>query len=46
MGEDEDPWNFIDGAPAIPPPLPLTDTDTEDEARSVQSAPPASTPVV
>ena len=45
-GEHQDPWNFIDGAPAIPPPLPLTDTDTEDEARSIQSAPPASTPVV
>ena len=45
-GKDEDPWNFIDGAPAILPPLPLTDTDTEDEAHSIQSAPPASTPVV
>ena len=45
-GEDEDPWNFIDGAPAIPPPLPLTDTNSEDETRSVQSTPPASTQVV
>ena len=45
-GEDEDPWNFIDGAPAIPPPLPLTDTDSEDETHSIQSAPPDSTQVV
>ena len=38
-GTDDDPWDFIDAAPKIPDPLPLTDTDTEDETASVQSAP-------
>ena len=37
-GED-DPWDFLDAAPAIPEPLPLTETDTEDDASSVKSAP-------
>ena len=37
--EADDPWDFLDAAPKIPDPLPLTDTDTEDETASVQSAP-------
>ena len=40
-GTDNDPWDFIDAAPKIPDPLPLTDTNTEDETASVQSAPAA-----
>ena len=40
-GED-DPWDFLDAAPAIPEPLPLTETDTDEEVASVQSAPAAS----
>ena len=43
-GED-DPWDFLDAAPAIPEPLPLTETDTEDDATSVKSAPAAPAPV-
>ena len=42
-GEDDDPWDFLDAAPKIPDPLPLTDTETEDEASSVQSTPAGST---
>ena len=35
---DDDPWDFLDAAPEIPPPLPLMETDTEDDgARSVKS---------
>ena len=41
MEGEDDPWHFLDAAPAIPDPLPLTETDTEDEAGSVKSAPPA-----
>ena len=37
--EADDPWDFLDAALKIPDPLPLTDTDTEDETASVQSAP-------
>ena len=42
-GED-DPWDFLDAAPAIPKPLPLTKTDTEDDAASVKLAPAATAP--
>ena len=28
---EDDPWDFIDAAPEIPPPLPLTDTESEDD---------------
>ena len=38
-GTDDDPWDFLDAAPKIPDPLPLTDTETEDETTSVKSAP-------
>ena len=41
--EEDDPWDFVDAAPEIPCPLPLTDTDTEEgdtkSVSSVQSAP-------
>ena len=37
-GDEEDPWDFLDGAPEIPPPLPLTDTDSDDDNRSTLSA--------
>ena len=40
--EEDDPWDFVDAAPEIPRPLPLTDTDTEGDTKSVlsvQSAP-------
>ena len=44
-GEEDDPWDFVDAAPEIPCPLPLTDTNTEEgdtkSVSSVQSAPPA-----
>ena len=40
--EDDDPWDFLDAAPAIPEPLPLVETDTEDDASSTKSAPAAS----
>ena len=40
--DDNDPWDFLDAAPAIPEPLPLTETDTEDEAASTKSTPVAS----
>ena len=36
---DDDPWDFLDAAPAIPEPLPLAETDTEDDAGSSKSAP-------
>ena len=47
-GEDEeDPFNFLDGAPLIKRPLPLTsessDNDDEDEAASTSSKPSTST---
>ena len=45
-GTDDDPWDFIDAAPKIPDPLPLTDTDTEDETASVQSAPAATSSLI
>ena len=38
-GKDDDPWDFLDAAPAIPEPLPLVETDTEDDAGSTKSAP-------
>ena len=41
--EEDDPWDFLDAAPAIPPPLPLTETESEDEKASVKSAPVAPT---
>ena len=37
--EEDDPWDFLDAAPAIPPPLPLTETESDDEKTSVKSAP-------
>ena len=41
-GEEDDPWDFIDAAPEIPHPLPLTDTDTEEgDTKSVSSVQPA-----
>ena len=36
--KEEDPWDFLDAAPEIPPPLPLTDTDSEEDKASVVSA--------
>ena len=36
-GDEEDPWDFLDGAPEIPPPLPLTDTDSDDDKVSTTS---------
>ena len=36
-GDEEDPWDFLDAAPEIPPPLPVTDTDSEDDKTSVAS---------
>ena len=45
--ETDDPWDFLDVAPTIPPLLPLTETETEDETMSVKSAPaPSSAPKV
>ena len=45
--ETDDPWDFLDAAPAIPPPLPLMEMETEDETMSVKSAPaPSSFPKV
>ena len=41
-GDEEDPWDFIDPAPEIPHPLPLTETDSEDEKKKVEA--PASKP--
>ena len=37
--KDDDPWDFLDAAPAIPEPLPLVETDTEDDAGSTKSTP-------
>ena len=37
--EEDDPWDFLDAAPKIPPPLPLTGTDSDEEKASVKSAP-------
>ena len=37
--KEDDPWDFLDAAPTIPPPLPLTDTESKDEKISVKSAP-------
>ena len=51
MGDEDDPWDFIDPAPEIPPPLPLTDTESDDEASQISAAassskaPPTRTPV-
>ena len=42
--EEEDPWSFLDAAPAIPAPLPLTDTKTDEETVSVDSAPASTAP--
>ena len=39
-GSDEDnPWDFLDAAPEIPPPLPLTQTESDEEKASVKSVP-------
>ena len=32
----EDPFNYLDGAPKIHPPLDITDTDTDDESSVVE----------
>ena len=51
MGDEDDPWDFIDPAPEIPHPLPLTDTESDDKASQISAAassskaPPAGTPV-
>ena len=37
-GEEKDPWDFLDAAPETPPPLPLTDTKSEEDKASVASA--------
>ena len=37
--DEDDPQDFLDAAPIIPPPLPLTEIETEEEAASVKSAP-------
>ena len=37
-GDNDDPWDFLDTAPEIPPPLPLTDTESDDEKAFVASA--------
>ena len=37
--DEDDPWDFLDAAPAVPPPLPLTETETKEEAASMKSAP-------
>ena len=37
MGDEEDPWDFLDAAPEIPPPLPVTDTDSDDNKVSLAS---------
>ena len=42
-GDEEDSWDFIDPAPEIPRPLPLTKTDSEDEKKKVET--PASKPI-
>ena len=45
--ETDDPWYFFDAAPAIPPSLPLMETETEDETMSVKLAPaPSSVPKI
>ena len=40
--EEDDPWDFLNAAPKIPPPLPLTETECDEEKASVKSAPVAS----
>ena len=42
--EEDDPWSFLDAAPTIPAPLPLTDTETDEETVSVRSAPASTAP--
>ena len=42
---DGDPWDFLDALPAILEPLPLMETDAEDETVSVKSAPAAAASV-
>ena len=37
-GDNDDPWDFLDAAPEIPPPLPVTDTKSDNEKASVTSA--------
>ena len=46
-GDEEEPWDILDVAPEIPPPLPVTDTNSEDDKTSVASiATTQSAPVV
>ena len=42
--EEDDPWSFLDVTPTIPAPLPLTDTETDEETISVRSAPASTAP--
>ena len=42
--EEEDPWSFLDAVLAIPAPLPLTDTETDEDTASVHSAPASTAP--
>ena len=42
--EEEDPWSFLDVVPAIPAPLPLTETESDEEMASVHSAPATTAP--
>ena len=45
-GEEDDPWDFVNAAPEIPHPLPLTDTDTEEgDTKSISSIQSASLPL-
>ena len=39
VDEEDDPWGFLDAALAIPDPLPLTDTEEDDDHQSTKSAP-------
>ena len=40
--DEDDPWDFLDAVPEIPPPLPLMETESDEEKASVKSAPVAS----
>ena len=42
--DEEDSWSFLDAAPAIPAPLPLTDAEMDEETVSVRSAPASTAP--
>ena len=42
--DEDDPWDFLDAAPAILPPLPLTKAETKEDVASVKSAPASTAP--